>query len=88
MTRQEWFNTLTPEVQEKFRNNTNATDTITPDSFFEFWLTHNSITPGIGGAFVFARTPEGFVYWNEIDEQARKLLTYEEQDESITEKTV
>ena len=35
-------------------------------------LTHNGILQSIiiciGGAFVFARTPEGFAYWNEIDE--------------------
>ena len=81
MTKQEWFNTLTPEVQEQFKNNTNQNESASEDSFFNFWITQKGITPGIGGAFVFHKTPEGFTYWNDIDEEARQLIKYDNSNE-------
>ncbi len=84
MTRQEWFNTLTPEVQEQFKFNTNQNETNNaPDSFFKFWIEQGSrgITSGIGGAFSFANTPQGFHYWNDIDEEARQLIKYDNSNE-------
>jgi hypothetical protein len=81
MTRQEWFNTLTPEVQEKFRNNTNQNESASEDSFFNFWISQKGITSGIGGAFVFHKTPEGFTYWNDIDTEAIKLIKSKENED-------
>jgi hypothetical protein len=83
MTRQEWFNTLTPEVQEQFKFNTNQNESASEDSFFKFWIEQGSrgITSGIGGAFSFGNTPQGFHYWNDIDKEAGQLIKYDNSHE-------
>ena len=72
MTRQEWFKNQTKEVQQKFIDNCNNNNPLSPsgESFFEVWVnSKNPMTPGIRGAFILESTPEGFGFWAEINNE-------------------
>lgn len=72
MTRKEWFNNQTLEVQEQFINNC---DTLNPIKFFDFWINDTTnYTSGINGAFIFAMSKEGADYWGDINEKAKKQI--------------
>ena len=65
MTRKEWFNNQTPEVQEQFRDNCN---TLNPELEFDWWMNQSEeVTSGIGGAFVWNDSKQGHKYWSEIN---------------------
>lgn len=65
MTRQEWFDNQTPEVQEQFKMNCN---TLNEDPAFEWWINQSTeLTSGIGGAFVWADSNQGHEYWSKIN---------------------
>jgi hypothetical protein len=89
MTRQEWFNNQTKEVQQKFIDNCNK-DLIgllpSEESFFEKWVNGKKTTPGIGGAFVFNKTPEGYKYWNDIDDEFRENEKNQKKEKSKRKK--
>ena len=67
ITRQQWFDKQTPEVQRQFKENC---DTINYPSFFDGWVNdYNPLTTGIGGAFVWDRSKEGSEYWKNINDK-------------------
>lgn len=68
MTRQEWFDNQTPKVQKQFKNNC---DELNTDGTFNWWIASKvHATGGIGGAFVFADSPEGHRYWMDMHEKS------------------
>lgn len=70
MTRQEWFDNQTPEVQEQFKTNC---DTLNETNEFDFWINPPiELTGGIGGAFVWADSEQGHKYWSKINEKYEK----------------
>ena len=70
MTRQEWFDSQTPEVQEQFKTNC---DTLNEDNEFDFWINPPfELTCGIGGAFVWADSEQGHRYWSKINAKYEK----------------
>ena len=78
MTRQEWFDNQTPEVQKQFKFNCNTLNFV---PLFEHWVNYkNSYTPGISGAFSFFNTPEGFKYWKDIDCKALEQIDYKDEE--------
>ena len=67
MTRQEWFDSQTPKVQEQFKTNC---DTLNKYPTFEWWINQTSeLSSGIGGAFVWSDSKQGHKYWSEINEK-------------------
>jgi hypothetical protein len=67
MTRKEWFDKQTPEVQEQFKLNCN---TLNPELEFDWWISQSEeLTYAIGGAFVWADSEQGHRYWSEINEK-------------------
>jgi hypothetical protein len=79
MTRQEWFDNQTPEVQQQFKHNTNKGNEEV--DFFDFWINQSvGATEGIGGAFVFSDTPEGHRYWMNINHKSYKQIDYNDEE--------
>lgn len=67
MTRKEWFDNQTPEVQKQFK--TNCED-LNYDGHFDWWMNQeNELTSGIGGAFVWKISEQGHAYWSVINEK-------------------
>ena len=69
MTRQEWFDKQTPELQNNFKNNCNTLNNT--DDFFEYWI-NSKISTGICGAFIFDASKEGHEYWYKINEELER----------------
>jgi hypothetical protein len=76
MTRQEWFNNQTPELQEKFKYNCNTLND--NYAYFEHWVNNDGITRGLSGAFVFAESSEGREFWYELNNQLKTIQGYGE----------
>ena len=75
MTRQEWFNNQTPEIQEKFKHNC---DTLNNGyAFFEPWISGGT-TKGLAGAFQFGRSSEGHEFWYKLNVQLKRNQGYAE----------
>jgi dihydroorotate dehydrogenase len=70
MTRKEWFDNQTPELQEKFKYNCN---TINDEPCFDYWITNDNGTGGLSGAFVFHRSMEGHTFWYELNNQLQSI---------------
>lgn len=72
MTRQEWFNEQTKTVQKQFIKNC---DTLNFIPFYEAWINNDSgIVNGIGGAFAWGNSKQGFEYWDKINTKYLKDL--------------
>ena len=75
MTRKEWFDNQTPEIQEKFKHNC---DTLNNGyAYFEYWISGGP-TKGLGGAFQFGRSSEGYEFWYELNNQLKRNQGYGE----------
>ena len=66
MTRLEWYNQQTEELQAKFKNYCNTLNG--EIRYFEPWVNSN-FSKGLGGAFEFALTEEGHNYWRDLSKQ-------------------
>jgi hypothetical protein len=67
MTRKEWFDKQTTEVQKQFKVNCN---TLNEEPTFDWWVSQGSgLTPGIGGAFVWNESEQGQEYWSKINDK-------------------
>lgn len=73
MTRSEFVNSLDTETKSKFiANLTN----MNAKGFAKSWLqTKKPLTPGILGAFSIPESPEGTVYWLQVNEKAMEVIT-------------
>jgi len=71
MTRLEWFNNQTPELQEKFKHNCNTLNNGEP--YFDYWVNNHTVTKGLGGAFVFLKSSEGHEFWYELNNQLKTI---------------
>lgn len=71
------LNLLSKEVQRKILQNTiNDFDSDAQTAalgFYQFKLNRKFDRHGLGGFFVYDRTPEGSVYWNELSEALVKV---------------
>ena len=71
------LNLLSKEVQRKILQNTiNDFDSDSQTAalgFYQFKLNRKFDRHGLGGFFVYDRTPEGSVYWNELSEALVKV---------------
>lgn len=69
---------LSDEVRSKILNNTindwDNDNTTAALRFFEYKLNRKFDRHGLGGFFVYDRTPEGSVYWNELSEALVKVV--------------
>ncbi len=68
MTRLEWFNNQTPELQEQFKTNCNKLNN--GNYSFEEWVNQSEeyySRVNIGGAFAWSMSPEGHQFWWDID---------------------
>jgi hypothetical protein len=68
MTNVDWFNTLSPDVQDKIVHNVNSLNhTIT----FEWWADRplEDGSSAVLGAFVWVDSPEGHSYWSNINSE-------------------
>ena len=71
MKRLKWFNSQTPELQERFKTNCNE---LNKDYSFEEWINisenhynYKNYRVNIGSAFVWSMSPEGHQFWSDID---------------------
>lgn len=67
--RKEWFENQTLEIQEKFKTNCDVLNLC--NDFFEYWISNKHIygANNIQGAFVWSKSPEGEVFWRELDDK-------------------
>ena len=72
------LNLLSPEVNARIFNNTindfNGSTTTAAIRFYDFKLKRKFDQHGLGGFFVYDRTPEGSDYWNELSDALVKVV--------------
>jgi len=71
MTRKEWFDNQTPEIQEKFKYNCNNLNE--GIQYFDYWINNTNGVKGLGGAFVFCKSSEGHDYWYDQHRELRSI---------------
>ena len=75
MTRLEWYNQQPEEVQVAFKKYCNTLNHKV--KYFEPWIS-SMRSIGLGGAFEFAKTKEGHLYWSNLSHELEKTQSYED----------
>lgn len=74
MTKLEWYNQQTKEVQVAFKKYCN---TLNHKLSFETWVT-SIHSGGLSGAFQFAKTEEGYDYWRDLSQKFKDTQRYKD----------